>query len=58
MTDQLLMEAAAGRGHPATARALDFLVTEEQLGVTLLTAAIQNAPAHRRRRSFRCCATP
>ena len=37
---------------------LDFLVTEEALGVTFVTAAIERRRARRRRRSCRSCATP
>src|SRR3954468_2160007 len=47
VSDQLLMEAAAGTaiaGGETPKDVLDFLVTEEQLGVTFVTAAIQNAP--------------
>ena len=47
MTDQLLTEAAASAAigdRESRQEVLDFLVTEEQLGVTFVTAAIQNAP--------------
>ena len=47
VTDELLMGAAAGAAiadRESRQDVLDFLVTEEQLGVTFVTAAIQNAP--------------
>jgi hypothetical protein len=44
MTDQALSEPRTVGDADSKQEVLDFLVTEEQLGVTLLTAAIQNAP--------------
>ena len=37
---------------------LDFLVTEEQLGVTFVSAASRTLRGPRRKRSCRCCRTP
>jgi hypothetical protein len=36
---------------------LDFLVAKEQLGVTLVSAAIENAPGTHQKRCFPSCAT-
>jgi hypothetical protein len=47
MTDELLDTASrvgAAGDRESRREVLDFLVTEEQLGVTFVTAAIQNAP--------------
>src|SRR3954447_24460903 len=44
MTDQLKADQRTVGEPESKQEVLDFLVTEEQLGVTLLTAAIQNAP--------------
>jgi hypothetical protein len=44
MTDQVLADQRTVGHADSKQEVLDFLVTEEQLGVTLLTAAIQNAP--------------
>ena len=39
-----MVETASASGKEGLQEALDFLVTEEQLGVTFVTAAIENAP--------------
>ncbi len=44
MIDQALTQHEIAGHMDSKQDVLDFLVTEEQLGVTLLTAAIQNAP--------------
>ena len=44
MTDQATAQQETAVEMGSKQDVLDFLVTEEQLGVTLLTAAIQNAP--------------